>query len=332
MSFLFRKNPKFFTISPANQEIVREVPDNLWVRCGKCNELLYTKEWENAQKVCSKCGYHARLSAYERIAGLLDEQTFQEYDLRMTASDPLAFVSHEPYTVALERSRQKTGLNEAVVYGTGKMLEHPLVIAVCDFGFIGGTMGSVFGEKITRAAELALQEQLPLLIVTASGGARMHEGLLSLMQMTKTSAAVRRLAQASLPYISLLTDPTLGGVTASFATLADVILAEPGAEIGFAGRRVIEQNIHQKLPPNFQTAEFLLEGGKIDAVVPRRELRSVIGKLLGLYANAPARTGTVSCPEPQQGTYQVYLEQNGYGSQEEIEAHPNGHVKEERPR
>ncbi len=264
--------------------LVKGLPQNLAVKCPNCREVLVGKDWEKNLHVCSKCGYHFRLSAPERIEHLLDEGTFKEFAADLLPSDPLDFVSRsQPYRTKLESERANTGLTEAVVIGRGLIEGMPLVIVVMDFRFIGGSMGTVVGEKITRAIEVAADESIPLLICSASGGARMQEGLLSLMQMAKTSAALGRLANVGAPYISLLTDPTTGGVSASFAFLGDVILAEPGALIGFAGPRVIEQAIHQKLPKDTNTADFVRAHGMIDDIVHRRDLRAVLGRLLRIY-------------------------------------------------
>jgi acetyl-CoA carboxylase carboxyl transferase subunit beta len=279
-----RRHPKNFTLADADQASRRDVPENMWVKCPRCNDLLYSKEFERNLKVCQKCGYHFRLNADERLALLLDPDTFQERDAALEPLDPLGFVAGgESYQAKLQKTQAKTGRREAVVYGSGRIEDLPVVVAVCDFDFLGASMGSVFGEKIVRAAGLALDRHVPLITVSASGGARMHEGIFSLMQMAKTTAALVALGEARLPYISLLSDPCFGGVTASYALVADVILAEPGALIGFAGPRVIEQTIRQKLPPGFQTAEFLLQHGMIDGVVPRRELRPTLARLFRLY-------------------------------------------------
>jgi acetyl-CoA carboxylase carboxyl transferase subunit beta len=260
------------------------LPNNVAVKCPKCRELLYTRDWEKNLKVCQRCGYHFHLSAPERIALLLDPDSFVEADTQLRPVDPLHFVSRsQSYTDKLAEEQKHTGLSEAVVIGSGTIEGYPLALAVMDFRFIGGSMGSVVGEKVTRAIELALARQIPLLIVTASGGARMHEGIFSLLQMAKTAAALTRLSAARLPYIVLLTDPTTGGVTASFAMLGDIILAEPGALIGFAGPRVIEGFMHQKLPADTDTSEFALAHGMIDAIVHRRLLRSTLTRLLRLY-------------------------------------------------
>jgi acetyl-CoA carboxylase carboxyl transferase subunit beta len=279
-----RRHPKNFTLADAEQTRQRDVPENMWVKCPRCNDLLYSKEFERNLKVCQKCGYHFRLTADERLALLLDPDTFQERDAELEPLDPLDFVAGtDSYQTKLQKTQVKTGHREAVIYGAGRIEGLPVVVAVCDFDFLGASMGSVFGEKIVRAAALALERRAPLLTVSASGGARMHEGIFSLMQMAKTTAALVALSEARLPYLSLLSDPCFGGVTASYALVADVILAEPGALIGFAGPRVIEQTIRQKLPPGFQTAEFLLQHGMIDGVVPRRELRPTLTRLFRLY-------------------------------------------------
>jgi acetyl-CoA carboxylase carboxyl transferase subunit beta len=266
------------------QKSERDLPEDIWTKCPKCGELLYNRELENNLKVCQKCGYHFRLLSSERIGYLADEGTFQEEGIDILPLDPIGFESvGQKYSTKLEETRAKTGLNDAVVYGLARIEETPAVLAVTDFRFFGGSMGSVYGEKLTRAAELAMSKKVGLVTVSSSGGARMQEGIYSLMQMAKTTAALADLSEAQLPHISLLADPCTGGVTASYATSADVVIAEPGALIGFAGRRVIEQTIKQKLPPDFQTAEFLMKHGMLDIVAPRRELRSVISKLLRLY-------------------------------------------------
>ncbi len=267
---------------------VKDIPDGLWIKCTHCKELLYTKEFENNKKVCHKCGHHFRLGAWERINSLVDEASFAEIDSRLVTTDPLAFTSlaEPPYAQKSLESRRKTGLNEALITGFARLEEQPLGLAVCDFNYQGGSMGSVFGEKLVRLIEECMARRLPLLTINASGGARMHEGMFSLMQMAKTTGALARLGEAGLPHISVLTDPCTGGVIASYASVADVLLAEPGALIGFAGPRVIEQITKQKLPPGFQTAEFLLEHGMIDRVVERKELRATLVTLLRFYAQA----------------------------------------------
>jgi acetyl-CoA carboxylase carboxyl transferase subunit beta len=265
----------------------RTVPENLAVKCPNCRELLVGKDLEKNFQVCQRCGHHFRLTAAQRIEYLLDEDSFVELAADLIPVDPLHFVSRsQKYREKLEELRANTGLKESVVAGTGRIEGLPLALAVMDFRFIGGSMGSVAGEKITRAIEKAQEIRVPLLIVSASGGARMQEGLLALMQMAKTSAALARLAEAGVPYISVLADPTTVGVTASFASLGDIILAEPGALIGFTGPRVVEQFMHQRLPKDTDTSEFQLAHGMIDAVVHRRMLRPTLAKILRLYHNA----------------------------------------------
>src|SRR5437660_7054721 len=264
---------------------------NLVVKCPKCKEILIAREWEKNLKVCTRCNYHFKLTAYERIELLVDPESFVELDADIVSVDPLHFVSRtkdevQAYASKLDDESHKVGLNEAVVVGHATIEQLPLSLAIMDFRFIGGSMGSAVGEKITRAIEFGLEKCMPVLIASASGGARMQEGLYSLMQMAKTSAALAKLGEARLPFFSLLTDPTTGGVTASFAMLGDVILAEPGALICFAGPRVIEGAMHVKLPDGAVTSEFVLQHGMIDAVVHRRELRQTLAKLLRLYAPA----------------------------------------------
>ncbi|HVH31624.1 MAG TPA: acetyl-CoA carboxylase, carboxyltransferase subunit beta [bacterium] len=258
----------------------REMPAGIWDKCPRCRNLIYRKELERNLMVCPKCGYHHRLSAVERLEITLDQHAFQEYDASLTSTDPLEF---EGYSAKLAEARGKTGQAEAVITGDGTIDRWRTVIAALDFNFMGGSMGSAVGEKITRATERALESRLPLVIFSASGGARMQEGVLSLMQLAKTSGAIGRFHEAGLPYLSIMCDPTTGGVTASFAFLGDVILAEPGALIGFAGRRVIEQTIRRKLPDDFQTAEFCLQRGLIDMVVSRAEMRSTLARLLAFF-------------------------------------------------
>jgi len=254
------------------------------VPCPFCKEPLYVKELENNLHVCLKCGAHLRLNARQRLAYTLDEGSFAEWDTNIRPTDPLGFaIGSDRYEAKLGASQKKTDEAEAMITGRGTINGEPVVIAIADFTFMGATMGSVYGEKLTRAAERATRERLPLVTVNASGGARMQEGLFSLMQMAKTTAAVARLGDAGLPHIAVLTDPCYGGVTASYATVADVLLAEPGARIGFAGKTLIEQNMRQKLPDDVQTAEFQLKHGMIDEVVLRRDLRQILSTLLALY-------------------------------------------------
>lgn len=306
MRELFRRQPKF--TSNNDDDLRSSLPDDLWVKCPKCGELTYYKEHMRALRVCVRCDHHLRLSAAERIEMLADEDTFEEWDAGVTTADPLGFVSNgEAYLDKIRQTGRKSRLPEALVSGRLRIDGRPIAVVVTDFSFLGASMGAVYGEKLARACERAVEEQIPLLTVSASGGARMQEGLFSLMQMAKTTAALSRLGDARLPHISLLTDPCYGGVTASYATVADVILAEPGALIGFAGPRVIEQVTRQKLPPGFQTAEFLLSHGMIDVVVPRQSLTKTIGTLTTLYSGArPARRTVrrrrVEAPEPVAAT------------------------------
>jgi acetyl-CoA carboxylase carboxyl transferase subunit beta len=258
-----------------------KIPEGLWVKCDNCKEIIYRKEVEKNFKVCPKCDYHFRISASERLPYLVDEGSFVEVEDGLSPKD---FLNFKDYKDKLKSSRKKTGLKDAVISGEAKIGGKPVSIVVMDFDFMGGSMGSVVGEKITRAIERAIEKRTPFVSVASSGGARMQEGILSLMQMAKTSAAAARLGEAGLPFISVLTDPTFGGVTASFAMLGDIIIAEPKSLIGFAGPRVIEQTIKQQLPAGFQRAEFLQEHGMIDAIVPRREMRVVLGKILDFFA------------------------------------------------
>jgi acetyl-CoA carboxylase carboxyl transferase subunit beta len=267
------------------------IAEGLWVKCDSCREIVYRAEVERAGRVCPKCGYPFRISARERIALLADEGSFEEREAGLRSRDPLSFKDTKRYSDRLKAARSKSAMEEAVITGTARLGGYPIALAVFEFSFLGGSMASVVGEKLTRAIELALQKRIPLLIVSASGGARMQEGILSLMQMAKTSAALQRLAAERVPYISLLTDPTTGGVTASFAMLGDLILAEPRALIGFAGPRVIAETIRQPLPEGFQRSEFLLEHGQIDLVVERRELRATLRRILAFFGGrdpAPA--------------------------------------------
>jgi acetyl-CoA carboxylase carboxyl transferase subunit beta len=264
------------------------IAEGLWIKCESCKEIVYRAEVDRAGRVCPKCRYPFRIGARERIASLADEGSFEEREGTLRSRDPLGFKDAKKYTDRLKGARSKTGLEEAVITGLCRIGEYPVAIAVFEFDFLGGSMGSVVGEKLTRLIELAIAKRLPLLIVSASGGARMQEGILSLMQMAKTSAALQRLSEARLPYLSLLTDPTTGGVTASFAMLGDIILAEPRALIGFAGPRVIAETIRQPLPDGFQRSEFLLAHGQIDLVVERRDLRDTLRRILGFFCRGPA--------------------------------------------
>ena len=254
--------------------------EGLWVKCESCRQIIWKKDLEDNLNVCPKCGKHFRIDARARLAQLFDNGEYERFSENLVSTDPLKFVDLKPYSERLQRAQEETGLNEAVINARGKLNERPVIISAMEYSFIGGSMGAVVGEMITRAIEQSLEHKQPLVIVSASGGARMMEGVLSLMQLAKISAALARLDEATIPYISVLTDPTTGGVTASFAMLGDLIIAEPGALIGFAGPRVIEQTIRQKLPPGFQRSEFLLEHGMLDAVVHRKELKAYISRAL----------------------------------------------------
>lgn len=275
----FRK-PKYTTIPITQRK--SETSEGLWVKCKDCGEMIYKKDWEDSLKVCPECNYHFRLNLPERLAIVLDENSLQEDDTDILPTDFLNFTDSKSYKERLKISQEKTELNDAVITGTGTINGHKVVIGILDFNFMGGSMGSVVGEKLTRAIEKAVSARLPLIIISSSGGARMQEGIMSLMQMAKTSSAIARLNTSDGLFISVLTDPTTGGVTASFASLGDIIIAEAKALIGFAGPRVIEQTINQQLPKGFQRAEFLLEHGLIDMVVTRKELKNTLSQLLSL--------------------------------------------------
>jgi len=279
---IFSNKKRYATISGADKEKVnlkqeKENSEKLWEKCPTCEEIIYKKDIDANSKVCPKCDHYFRMSAMERINLLIDENTFQEFDEGMISQDPLEFFS---YKERLEKSKLKSGLNDAVVSGTGKINKIKVSVAVMDFSFMGGSMGSVVGEKITRTIERGLEQKLPVVIVSSSGGARMQEGILSLMQMAKTSAALEKLRENGLPFISIPVHPTTGGVTASFAMLGDVIISEPKALIAFAGPRVIEQTIKQKLPDGFQKSEFLLEHGMVDVIAKRSELKNVVHSVI----------------------------------------------------
>lgn len=258
------------------------VPKGIWSKCAACSQTIYQKDFLKNLKVCPECGFHYQLGARERIEALADPGTFEETNGTLLADDPLKFTANKTYTESIRQSKEKTDLPEAVVTGWIKLDGRLVMLGVMDFFFIGGTMGSVVGEKITRAIEDAVEAETAVIIVAASGGARMQEGMFSLMQMGKTSAAIARLAEKKMPYVSVLTHPTTGGVTASFASLADIIIGEPGAMIGFTGPRVIEQTIKQRLPEGFQTAEFMLEHGMIDMVVERSKIKKTISEYLDM--------------------------------------------------
>ncbi|QIZ68643.1 acetyl-CoA carboxylase, carboxyltransferase subunit beta [Geobacillus subterraneus] len=276
---LFVKKKKYAALP--SEQVRAEVPEGVMTKCPQCKKIMYTKELVKNLRVCLSCGYHHPMPARERIASVLDDGSFREYDAGMVSVNPLGFPG---YSEKLEEDRRKSGLNEAVVTGEGTLEGHPLVIAVMDSSFRMGSMGSVVGEKIARAVERAREQRMPFLIFTASGGARMQEGVLSLMQMAKTSAALKRFSNDGGLFISVMTHPTTGGVSASFASLGDYNFAEPGALIGFAGRRVIEQTVREELPEDFQTAEFLLKHGQLDAVIHRHELKEKLAIVFAIHA------------------------------------------------
>lgn len=262
--------------------------EGLWVKCDSCRQIIWKKDLEENFNVCPKCDKHFRIDARTRLAQLLDDNTYETFDSDLSSTDPLKFVDLKPYSSRLKQAKKDTGLKDAVINAIGKLNGRPVIVSSMEYAFIGGSMGAVVGETITRAIEKATETGTPLVIISASGGARMMEGAISLMQLAKISAALARLDAAKVPYISVLTDPTTGGVTASFAMLGDLNIAEPGALIGFAGPRVIEQTIRQKLPPGFQRSEFLLEHGMLDAVVSRKELKPYIARALDFMVGAAA--------------------------------------------
>ena len=265
-------------LEPSGEKKVRT--EGLWVKCDGCRQIIWKKDLEENLNVCPKCEKHFRIDARTRLAQLLDDNQYETFDGNLVSTDPLKFVDLKPYSKRLRRAQEDTGLKDAVINARGKVDGRTVIMSVMEYGFIGGSMGTVVGEMITRSVERAIDTNTPLIIVSASGGARMMEGVVSLMQLAKISAALARLDKAKVPYISLLTDPTTGGVTASFAMLGDLNIAEPGALIGFAGPRVIEQTIRQKLPPEFQRSEFLLEHGMLDAVVHRKQLKPYLVRAL----------------------------------------------------
>ena len=295
----FRKKEQRIESVPADERVVKT--EGIFVKCTECDAALYKRELEESLQVCPHCSYHFRIGARERLAILYDDGQYEELDADVISSDPLEFTDTKPYPQRLEQARRSTGLPEAIITARGRVGGHLTFIGAMDFSFLGGSMGSAVGEKITRIIERAIEARGAVITVSASGGARMQEGTLSLMQMAKISAALARLDEAHLPFISILTDPTTGGVTASFAMLGDVIIAEPKALIGFAGPRVIEQTIRQKLPKDFQRAEFLVEHGMLDAVIDRREMRAFVIKLLNFMVN----------PELQQVAPQFNANNNG---------------------
>jgi acetyl-CoA carboxylase carboxyl transferase subunit beta len=269
------------TIQQQQQE--REITDGLWTKCQSCSVLAYAKDLRNNQMVCSECGHHHRIDGDERIYQSIDSNTWQEWNEEIAPVDPLKFKDRKLYRDRLKETQEKTGAIDAVITGSGKIEGQAVALGVMDFRFMGGSMGSVVGEKLTRTIERATQERLPVVIFCASGGARMQEGMLSLMQMAKISGALQRHRESKLLYIPVLTHPTTGGVTASFAMLGDIIIAEPKATIGFAGRRVIEQTLREKLPEGFQTSEYLIQHGFVDAIVPRTQMKKTLAQLISLH-------------------------------------------------
>ncbi|HEX7877918.1 MAG TPA: acetyl-CoA carboxylase, carboxyltransferase subunit beta [Candidatus Eisenbacteria bacterium] len=293
MSWLKRETP-----GPRSQE-KRDVPEGLWVKCDSCGEIIYKRELERNLHVCPKCGHHFRIGSRQYATILLDGGQWEPFADDIESVDPLNFIDSKPYPDRYAAAVKKTKLNDAVLTATGNLSGRPVVIAFMDFGFIGGSMGSVVGEKIARAIETARDTRSPILILSSSGGARMMEGILSLMQMAKTSALLAELREMAIPFISILTNPTTGGVTASFASLGDVILAEPKALVGFAGPRVIRETVMQELPPGFQRSEFLLEHGMVDMIVGRHELKPTIGRLLDFLSGTRSRSTETPAEPPE---------------------------------
>lgn len=261
----------------------RSIPDGVWTKCEKCKAIIFDKEFKQSYKVCPKCDFHHRLTCNERIYQLIDANTFKELNPNLKTEDKLKFKSEETYDEYYKRNCEKTNLNEAIVTGTGRLDGKKVSIGVMDFNFMGGSMGTVVGEKVTLAVENSLKNNLPLILVTASGGARMQEGMLSLLQMAKTSASIAKLREKKIPFITLLTNPTTGGVLASYATQSDIIIAEPNALIGFTGSRVIEKTIKQRLPEGFQTAEFLFKHGMIDLIIKRIDQKEILSRFLDFF-------------------------------------------------
>ena len=297
MRDFFQRRGKFRPEGADEDRVELQIPEDLWIKCPQCGELVYTRELERNAQVCPKCSYHFRLRARERILQVADAESFVEWHANVYPEDPLDFADEAgPYDRKLELTQAKSDEPEALIVGFATIEDLPVTLAVSDFAFLGASMGSVYGEKLVRAIETATERALPLVTVSSSGGARMHEGLFSLMQMAKTVAALARLGRSGIPHIALLADPCYGGVTASYATVADIVLAEPGALIGFAGPRVIEQITRQKLPEGFQTAEFLLEHGMVDRIVPRGELRATLATLLGHYAGTREAAAAATPP------------------------------------
>ncbi|MGA7915199.1 MAG: acetyl-CoA carboxylase, carboxyltransferase subunit beta, partial [Candidatus Acidiferrales bacterium] len=281
MTWFKREKKPIENPTPVEERRVRT--EGMWTKCSSCRAIIWKKDLETNWEVCPKCDHHFRLGSRRRLEMLLDDEVYTEFDADLASSDPLHFTDTRPYAQRLKEAQHKLGMKDAILTAEGRLNGRPVICCSMEFGFIGGSMGAVVGEKVARAVERALAQRQPLIVVSSSGGARMMEGVVSLMQLAKVSAALGRLDEAKLPFISILTDPTTGGVTASYAMLGDLNIAEPGALIGFAGPRVIEQTIRQKLPEGFQTAEFLLEHGFLDAVVPRKELKPYISNALDFF-------------------------------------------------
>jgi acetyl-CoA carboxylase carboxyl transferase subunit beta len=301
----------------------KEMPEGLWTKCPGCSAYVFNKELESLQMVCKECGHHFNITAHQRLAHLLDEGSWEECDAGVSSVDVLEFTGATSYSDQLKKYQKKTGLQEGVVTGLGKIEGHAVSVAAMEFNFLGGSMGSVMGEKITRAIERATERGVPVLIFSASGGARMHEGMFSLMQMAKTSGALSRHAAARLPYISILTHPTMGGVTASFATLGDLNIAEPKAMIGFAGARVLKETTRQDLPKGFQTAEFLLERGLVDRIISRLEMRTELGKLLDYLGH---RVSSRKAHETRRKTQAIHVRPTDAHAVAHRNGHGNGHA------
>lgn len=277
----FRKEKQPLEASPEK----RVQTEGLWVKCDSCRSIQWKQDIEANLNCCRKCNFHFKMGSRQRLEMLFDEGRYTEHDANLASNDPLKFRDTKSYADRLKKAQKTTGMKDALITGEGKLEGHGVIVCAMEFQFIGGSMGAVVGEKITRAIDRSIAQKLPLVVVSCSGGARMMEGAISLMQMVKISAALARLDDVPMPYISVLTDPTTGGVTASYAMLGDLNIAEPGALIGFAGPRVIEQTIHQKLPEGFQSAEFLLAHGMLDAIVPRKELKAYLGRALGMLGS-----------------------------------------------
>jgi len=281
MAWFKREKKPIENPTPVEERRVRT--EGMWTKCGACRAIIWKKDLQANWEVCPKCEHHFRLGSRKRLELLLDDEPYTELDAELASSDPLHFTDTKPYVQRLKDAQHKLGMKDAILTAEGRLNGRPVICCSMEFGFIGGSMGAVVGEKVARAIDRALERKIPLIIVSCSGGARMMEGVVSLMQLAKVSAGLARFDEAGLPFISILTDPTTGGVTASYAMLGDLNIAEPGALIGFAGPRVIEQTIRQKLPEGFQTAEFLLEHGFLDAVVPRKELKPYISQALNFF-------------------------------------------------